>query len=165
MLRPDRRWMWTSVALTLLVGACLGVVIDRLLIRPPNVLADQPTSTGPPPWFVCNQGTADPENEPGYLYPERFRKGLLEGLSRDLNLSAIQHRDLEAMLEDARQGARNFWEDSRHAYCDIRDAFRSSIREILSPDQRVDFDHILAALDQKNIERAARSATPSAESR
>lgn len=164
MLGQDRRWMWTSVALTLLVGACLGVVVDRLLIRPPAALADRPPSSGPP-WFVCQQSTADPESEPGYLYPERFRKGLLERLSSDLDLSPAQRRDLEAMLEEKRQGARRFWEDSRHAYCDIRDAFRSSIRELLSADQATEFDGMLAEIDRKQGERAARLAKQRPEGR
>ena len=149
--------MWTSVALTLLVGACLGVVVDRFLIRPPTALADRAPSSGPP-WFVCRQSTADPEGEPGYLYPERFRKGLLERLSSDLDLSPAQHRDLDAMLEEKRQGARRFWEDSRHAYCDIRDAFRGSIRELLNPEQATRFDRMLADLDRKQSDQAARLA-------
>ena len=145
--------MWTSVALTLLVGACLGVVIDRFLIRPPAALADRAPSSGGQ-WFVCQQSTADPESEPGDLY-QRFRKGLLERLSSDLDLSPAQHRDLDAMLEEKRQRARQFWEDSRHAYCDIRDAFRSSIRELLSPDQATEFNRMLAEADRKRGERAA----------
>ena len=69
------------------------------------------------------------------------------------------------MLEEKRQGARQFWEDSRHAYCDIRDAYRSSIRELLSPDHAKKYDRMLAELDQKQGERAARLAKQGPEGR
>ena len=143
--------MWTSVGLTLLVGVSLGLVGDRLFFQGPA-----PNTT--PIWFVCREGSLDTEDQPGYLYPERFRKKLLEGLSLELSLSQQQQDELNEMLENRRVGAREFWEDFRHAYCDVRDQFRSDIRELLESEQQQKFDEMTERLDRRAEEWAAKSA-------
>ena len=144
--------MWSSVGLTLLVGACLGLIVDRVLLQQPVALA-QPAPQRGPMYFTCSRSSVDVENEPGYYYPERFRKRLVEGLSDELNLSASQRQDLESMLEEKRAGAKAFWQRIRHAYCDIRDGFRSDIRELLDEPQRLEFDQMMAELDRRQRER------------
>lgn len=150
-----RKWMWLSVGLTLLVGASLGLMADRVLLRPPVTMAMARPDNGPM-WFVCGERSRDVEQEPGYVYPEGFRKSLVEGLSRDLKLSDTQRVELETMLEDRRQGAREFWEDLRHAYCDVRDRFLADIRELLEPEQAALFDAMIAEDDDRS--RAASQA-------
>ena len=157
MATSGKNWMWTSVGLTLLVSVSLGRVGDRLLFHPSVVLAT-PAPNTTPMWFVCGEGSLDTEDQPGYLYPERRRKRLLEGLSVELDLSQQQQGELEQMLENRRVGAREFWEDFRHAYCDVRDRFRSDIRELLESEQQQKFDQMTARLDRRAEEWAAESA-------
>jgi len=139
--------MWLSVALLLLAGASLGVLGDRLVLGGPVALAG-PLPEDRPLFFVCGGGSLDVEQEPSYFYPERFRRRLLERLSLELEMTPEQKDELEMMLELGRTGAREFWEDLRHAYCDVRDAFRAQIREILEPEQKVRFDIMMADVDR-----------------
>ena len=148
MSTSPKNWMWTSVGLTLLVGVCLGLVVDRLVLSQPVALASAAPESRPM-WFLCSELMLDAEDEPGYYYPARFRKGLLEALSADLELSTLQQDELEAMLEGRRDSAREFWENLRHAYCDVRDQFRSDIRMLLEEQQQLKFDDMLTELDLK----------------
>ena len=82
----------------------------------------------------------------------------MERLSVELDLSQPQQGDLEEMLESRRVGAREFWEDFRHAYCDVRDRFRSDIRELLEDEQQQKFDQMTQRLDRRAEEWAAERA-------
>lgn len=150
-----KSWMWSSLGLALVVGVCLGVIGDRLLLRPEPAFADPPASgRGAPLWFICEErGTLDIEEEPGYLYPKRFRTVLLERLSTDLDMSSEQRDALQALLEEKRHGAHEFWESTRHTYCDIRDAFRADIRELLGPEQKLRFDRMMAEVDRRQAQK------------
>ena len=139
--------MWTSVGLTLLVGVCLGVVADRLVFRQ-NLALASPAPDTRPMWFVCSDLMLDAEDQPGYHYPEKSRKELLGGLSVELDLTPEQQDELETMLESRREGARGFWENMRHAYCDRRDVFRSDIRGLLEDDQQRKFDSMIDGIDR-----------------
>ena len=149
--------MWTSVGLTLLVGLSLGLVADRILFRQDAALAS-PAPTDRPVWFLCSELMLDAEDQPGYYYPEKFRTGLLKNLSKDLDLTGAQQAELETMLESRREGAREFWESMRHAYCDVRDQFRSDIRELLEPEQRMRWDEMIDRLDEQAEDWAATRA-------
>jgi hypothetical protein len=146
------RWMWSSLVLTLVVGICLGVIVDRVLLAGRPVFADAERA-GPrkasPLWFICDErGSLDIEDEPGYLYNQRFRARLLEGLAQELSLSPEQYTEVEAFLEERRHGAHEFWENSRHAYCDMRDGFRHDLRAMLDEEQKVRFDAMNAEIDR-----------------
>jgi hypothetical protein len=149
-----RSWMWSSLSLALMVGVGLGVITDRVLFvgRPAFADAETPKKTAPL-WFICNErGTLDIEDEPGYLYNRHFRAQLLEGLSKELGLDPRQHAEVEAFLEERRHGAHEFWENSRHAYCDIRDGFRHDLRAMLDDAQKARFDHLMAEIDRHQAE-------------
>lgn len=162
MRDAGKKWMWLSVGLTLLVGASLGLMADRLLLRPPVAMATARPDGGPM-WFVCGEGSRDVEQEPHYVYPERLRKFLIEGLSRDLSLSDTQRVELETMLEDRRQGARDFWEDLRRSYCGVRDRFLADIRDLLEPEQAALFDEMIER-DNERVREAGQGWITSAES-
>ena len=148
MLSP-RSWMWSSLGLAVLVGACLGVIVDRLVLREDSAFADV-TPRSEPHWFLCNeQGSLNIEEEPGYLFSEDIRTRILGGLRDELGLRPEQFALLESYLEESRHGAHEFWENSRHAYCDIRDAFRSEIRELLDEQQRVRWEEMLQEVDRR----------------
>lgn len=157
MAAVGKNWMWCTVGLTLLVGVSLGLVGDRLIFQEVVVLAT-PAPNTTPIWFVCGEGSLDTEDQPGYLYPERFRKRLLKDLSVELSLSQQQQDELDEMLKGLRAGAREFWEDFRHAYCDVRDRFRSDIRELLEVEQQQTFDEMTERLDRRAGEWAAKRA-------
>ncbi|HVR28549.1 MAG TPA: hypothetical protein VMS86_03355 [Thermoanaerobaculia bacterium] len=145
-----KTWMWSSLSLAVLVGVCLGVIADRVLLdgRPVFADAERPRKA-PPLWFICDgRGSFDIEEEPGYLYSERFRVRLLERLAKDLGLSAEQYTEVEAFLEERRHGAHEFWENARHAYCDMRDGFRHDLRALLDEEQKLRFDALNAEIDR-----------------
>lgn len=163
----SRSWMWSSLGLTLVLGVCLGVVVDRLVLPDDAVFADAAPAKERPVWFLCNErGSLDIEEEPGYPYPEGLRTRLLERLQERLGLRAEQVARLEDYLEESRHDAHEFWETSRHGYCDIRDAFRAEIRELLDPDQRERWDEMTRAIDHREnelIERLGRERASSRE--
>lgn len=162
----SKSWMWSSLGLALIVGVCLGVIGDRLLLAPEAVFADPPSSPKAPLWFICEErGTLDIEEEPGYLYPKRLRKVLLEGLSRELDLSGEQRDELERLLEEKRHGAHEFWESTRHTYCDMRDAFRADIRELLEGEQKRRFDRMMAEIDSRQAAKVKQLRAARARSR
>lgn len=152
--------MVISVGLTLLLGVSLGLVAGRLIFASAKASASGPRGDRPV-WFVCS-APEDVENEPGYLYPERLRLALLDGLSRDLDLSDEQRLQLDLMLEEKREGARRFWEELRESYCATRDGFRADIRSLLQPDQQVLFDRIMADADEA-AQRRSRDPSKGAE--
>lgn len=155
--------MWFSVGLTLLVGACLGLVVDRLLFRPAVTLATPAPASGPL-WFVCDEGSlagALPGGLEGERKPdlyEGFRARLVERLSKELSLSATQQGELETMLEEKRPVARKFWQDLRRSYCDLHAAFRGDIRALLDPEQEKVFDRLTAELDRRALEQVREHA-------
>jgi hypothetical protein len=156
-----RSWMWSSLSLALLVGVGLGVMADRVLLADPPVYADARVAPlkekAPPFWFICDaRGSIDVEDEPGYLYNKKFRDKLLEGLSSELGLTPDQHAEMSAFLEQSRPGAHEFWERSRHAYCDMRDGFRSDLRAMLDETQQARFDALMFKIDEHQAEYAAR---------
>jgi hypothetical protein len=143
--------MVSSLSLALVVGVCLGVIADRVLLqgRPAFADADAAPRKTPPVWFICDgRGSLDVEEEPGFLYNQRFRSQLLEGLSKELDLSSRQSDEIAAFLEARRQGAHAFWESSRDAYCEMRDGFRSDLRALLDDEQKVRFDALMADIDR-----------------
>ena len=148
-------WMWSSLSLALVVGAGLGVIADRVLLNGAPAYADAkaaPQKTSPL-WFICDQrGSLDIEDEPGYGYNKRFRDLLLEGLSKELQLDPSQHAEVEAFLEERRHDAHEFWENSRHAYCDMRDGFRHDLRAMLDDRQQLRFDELMAQIDRHQAE-------------
>jgi hypothetical protein len=146
--------MWSSLSLALLGGVGLGVMADRVLLAD-AAYADAKVAPqkAPPLWFICDQrGSLDIEDEPGYLYNKRFRDKLLEGLSKEIGLDPAQHAELEAFLEERRHGAHEFWENSRHAYCDMRDGFRHDLRAMLDDEQQLRFDALMAQIDEHQAE-------------
>jgi hypothetical protein len=158
-----RSWMWSSLSLALLVGVGLGVIADRVLLSDAPVYADArvaPHKAGAkasPFWFICDaRGSIDIEDEPGYLYSKNFRDQLLEGLSSELGLTADQHAAMSAFLEQRRPGAHEFWERSRHSYCEMRDGFRADLRAMLDETQQARFDALMFKIDEHQAEYAAR---------
>jgi len=160
-----KSWMWSSLSLALLVGIGLGVIADRVLLTGRPAFADAAAPRKAPPlWFICDQrGSIDIEEEPGYLYSERFRARLLEGLAKELGLSPEQYTEVEAFLEERRHGAHEFWESSRHAYCDMRDGFRHDLRAMLDDAQKLRFDALNAEIDRHQADLVRKLRARSAE--
>ncbi|HEX2463383.1 MAG TPA: hypothetical protein VHR17_02085 [Thermoanaerobaculia bacterium] len=154
----NKSWMWSSLSLALLGGVGLGIIADRVLLTD-AAYADAKTAPqkASPLWFICDQrGSLDIEDEPGYLYNKRFRDQLLEGLSKELGLAPDQHAEVEAFLEERRHGAHEFWENSRHTYCDMRDGFRHDLRAMLDDEQQLRFDALMAQIDEHQAEFVSR---------
>ena len=155
----SKSWMWSSLSLALLVGVGLGVTADRVLLSDRVAYADAEAAPqkSPPLWFICDQrGSLDIEDEPGYLYNKRFRDQLLEGLSKELGLTPDQHAEVDAFLEERRHGAHEFWENSRHTYCDMRDGFRHDLRAMLDTGQQLRFDSLMTQIDTHQAEFVGR---------
>jgi hypothetical protein len=146
--------MWSSLSLALLGGVGLGIIADRVLLTGAAYAdVDAAPKKAAPMWFICDErGSLDIEDEPGYLYSKNFRAKLLEGLSQELGLDPDQHAEVDAFLEERRHGAHEFWENSRHAYCDMRDGFRHDLRAMLDDEQKLRFDALMAQIDEHQAE-------------
>ena len=123
----SRKWIWLSLALTLVVGMSLGVAVDRLVV-PPN---EVPVSDRAP-----RRGR------------EQARK-LVAWLDKELNLTPEQEAKLEELRIANREKAHTFWKDYQKSYSRLRREFRQEIRSLLDPQQEKRFDALLERIDAR----------------
>jgi hypothetical protein len=150
MMLQRRGWMWTSLALALIIGASAGVIADRLASDRP---APQERGSGGSGfvWFTCDG--RDIEADPVYPYRPEHRDYLVRRLRKRLDLGAAQVSELETMLEEKRDAARRYWTETRDSYCHMQHSFRMDIRELLTPEQAQTYDELLRRVDAHHLER------------
>jgi hypothetical protein len=85
--------------------------------------------------------------------PRDHRRGVVERLTRELNLSAEQRGRLEVILEETASQYRELHARMRTEREQIRQAGRQRIREILSEAQREKFEEVLRQFDAKRARR------------
>lgn len=124
-----RRWMWVTVAASLVLGMSLGVLLDRFALSPGGLLA---------------RDSAEHRSR-----SERF----LAMLAEELDLTAEQRGELERVLAANREKARAYWAESRREFDSLRERFRHDIRSLLSPDQRSRFDDLMEREDARRRKR------------
>jgi len=73
----------------------------------------------------------------------------VEWLNRELNLTAEQQKQLEAILDETAAGYRSIRERVGPEYEQVRQAGREKIRAILTPEQRAKFEELVRAIDEE----------------
>jgi Spy/CpxP family protein refolding chaperone len=133
MMGSAKKWMGVTLAATLLIGVGAGVLADRFLLAPTTVHSRKPD---------VGRGGDSQHREHGERMVERLRSGL--------ELTEEQAAQLEKVMNDNHETARQFWGDSRQEYEALRRQFRADIRGILSDEQQVKFDEMVAEYETRN---------------
>lgn len=79
--------------------------------------------------------------------------GTVKWLTGELNLTADQQKQLEAILDETSTGYRAIRERVRPEYDQVRQAGREKIRAILTPEQRAKFEELVRRLDEERLKR------------
>lgn len=131
-MRPANRWMWATLAATLALGVGLGIFVDRVVLE-----------------RAVHSDSVDvsPRRHDDHVRPFR------EHLQQVLDLSPEQREALEVVLAKNHEIAREFWEASRRDFDTLRQQFRRDIRAVLTEEQTVRFDRMLAERDARRKQR------------
>lgn len=134
-MRFSRAAIAAYVALIFVSGAVLGVFGQRLYEA--SRVANQPPAGRRPD-------------------PEVARKRIVDMYHDRLHLTDQQMTQLNAIMDEARQRV----EDTRHKmgpeYQKIREEQNAKFRQILTPDQQVEFDKILKEREERRKQNAAK---------
>lgn len=82
--------------------------------------------------------------------------GVVDWLSRELALSPDQQGHLQTILEDAKKLYQQVWERQRAESEQVRQTVRQRIREILTEEQKPQFEELLGRIDERRRQRAQR---------
>ncbi len=84
------------------------------------------------------------------------RAELLNKMTRELDLSAEQQKQLEGILEETRGKFRNIYEQIRPQMDQTRQEGRDKIRTFLTADQKDRFESMLRRMDEERKARESR---------
>ncbi len=125
MVATARKWMSATLVATLFIGVGVGILVDRFLLGP--------TAFG------------DVERRSGRGGNHRDHgRHMVERLEERLDLTSGQVAELEAVVNRHHETARAFWKDSRSQFETMRVQIRRDIRELLTEEQKVEFDTMVA---------------------
>jgi hypothetical protein len=117
--------MWLTLLLTLILGMCLGILVDAFVLGR-DVNGDR-------------QGQTRGDRT------ERFKAKL----ERELSLTPEQMQELDTVLIANREKADAFWKKSRESYNELRKEFRQAIRDMLTPEQQEKYDEMVRQHDER----------------
>ncbi len=138
MVATARKWMSVTLVATLFIGVGAGILVDRFLLGP--------TAFG-----------ADVERRSGRGGDHRDHgRHMVERLEERLDLNSDQVVQLEAVVNRHHETARAFWKDSRSQFETLRVQIRHDIRELLTEEQKVEFDTMVAEYESKREHRRER---------
>jgi hypothetical protein len=145
------KWIVAALALTLVAGASLGVVADRVLLR------DKAAARGPSSapegtiWFDCSLAGAEDRPDPEQRAAEHrvWRDGRLADMREDLGLDDAQVAAIGAVFDSHRDLAHDYWDRTRAEYCGMREQLRQDVHGVLDPEQREGFEERLRRIDAK----------------
>ncbi len=146
-----RVWMTAALGVTLVLGLSLGILLDRFALTTPetHVVSEPAEAAG---------GGRGREARSDRTDNRRHREPLLDRLTRELELTSVQHDSLETVLSANRERARASWRDWRGQYDAMREEFRDDIRAVLSDAQSTEFDEMLARDEERRQERRRRQS-------
>jgi hypothetical protein len=152
MMAASRGWIAATLGLALVVGLSAGVLLDRF------VLTGLEMRVASGPRAAERDGARDSQDASRDRGDDRHREPLLDRLTRELQLSEAQTRDLEQVLASNAERARQYWSQSRGQYDALREEFREAIRGVLTDEQRARFDDMLTRGQQRRDERRRRQS-------
>jgi len=126
-----------TLALALLLGAFLaggavGAVLDRYVVGGATRAASQ------------EQRSRDRDRRESYM----------DWLATELDLTEAQRQQVAAALEENREEVNALWQETRPAFEELRARFRAQVREVLSQEQQVAYDSLVAI--ERNRRRGRR---------
>jgi hypothetical protein len=89
---------------------------------------------------------------------ERFRKAMVEELTKRLNLDPGQVKQLQVVLDDSRKSFQDFRERHKDEMKVIYDRQHEQIAAFLRPDQRVAYEKLRAERERHEREEEAKRA-------
>jgi len=124
MTAPSQRvWLLTSVSLIFLIGASVGVLVDRFLLRPPPPRQEDARPGG---------GAGLPAGPP----VER----VMQDLDRALHLTADQRQRVADILNARLPRLRELQTDARERFNTEQQTLHTDISAVLTPEQVKAFD-------------------------
>ena len=124
MVTAAKKWMWTTLVATFLIGAGAGILLARILLIP-----------------TVHSNTRDSERHDG-SHRDHSRR-MTERLRSELDLTAEQAAALEDVMNKNHEIAREFWRESRLEFGELRQQFRQDIRSTLTEEQKQRFDRFV----------------------
>lgn len=104
------------------VGAAVGAVADRYLIT----------------------GSAAEQSGESAVHDRDRRQSYMEWLAAELELTDDQRQHVAAVLERNREEVRALWQETRPAFEELKTRLRAEVREVLTQEQQVAYDSLLA---------------------
>jgi hypothetical protein len=145
------KWIATALALTLVGGASLGVVADRVILRDQRGEPGRGAAPEGTIWFDCSLPGADERVGPEQRAAEHraWRDSRLADMRADLGLDDQQVAAIGAVFDSHRDLAHDYWDRTRAEYCTMREGLRQGVLEVLRPEQRDGFEERLRRIDEK----------------
>lgn len=137
MVASAKKWMGVTLVATLVIGVGVGVLVDRFVLAASSVVHSRARD-------VDRRG-GDEHRDRGGRMVERLRSGL--------DLTDDQATRLEEVMNQNHETAHEFWTNSRKEYEALRQQFRADIRGLLSDDQQVKFDEMVADYESRSRKR------------
>jgi Spy/CpxP family protein refolding chaperone len=136
----QKKWMGVTLVATLVLGMGVGIIADRFVLARTSVVHSRAGDAD-------RRGSGDHEDR-GRRMVERLRSGL--------DLTDEQATRLEEIINKNHDTAHEFWKNSRQEYETLRRQFRSDIRGLLTEDQKVKFDDMVAEYESRHRDREGR---------
>lgn len=127
-----KKWMGVTLVTTLVIGMGAGILLDRLVLLP-----------------TVDSRMSDSRGAGERRHRDRGHR-MVERLHSRLGLTDEQVARLEEVMNENHETARQFWRNSRKEFETLRQQFRADIRELLTEEQRVTFDEMVAEYEAKN---------------
>ncbi len=127
----SKAWAIALLGGALLLGAVVGVAVDRMLIG--------------------SEATAAPDSRRG---AERDRRrDYLEWLSTELELDAAQREEVGAIVERHRELTSALWRETKPRFDELKEQLRADIRQALNDDQRQEYEELLRRTAERHRQR------------
>jgi hypothetical protein len=137
-------WFSAFVIVVLLIGIASGILLDRLLIRPPGDRIGRGGVPGPGmPQRTAPRGTRPGPGSPG-SGPGAMRPALEERLAQQLELTAAQKDQVKAILERRRSRLDEVRTETQKRMEKEQEELRTEIRGVLTEAQKKKFDEVMA---------------------
>jgi hypothetical protein len=127
----SKAWALALLVGMLILGGVVGAAVDRFLICQPATAAMHER------W----RGERERERD--------RREGYLDWLAAELQLTAEQQAELEAIVERHRDEMAAIWQEMRPRFEDLKAQARAEIRSLLSEEQLAAYERLLQSESER----------------
>lgn len=123
-------WAAALLGAALVLGGVSGAALDRALLR--------------------DGVSSEARNRDGDRDRDRDRRrNYVDWLAAELDLTAEQRTQIEAVIEHHREQVSALWRETRPRYEELKTQLRSEIRELLSEEQKETYEALLRRSDER----------------